>query len=109
MTDIACECARTARYSDHRRNATGSDLTRLRLSALAGRIENHGIEATKVRRAQWRLEQIAPLGMERFEADGARRGTLECDDCRFVLIECKDARLGGKPQCKRSDAGEQVG
>src|SRR6516225_11319285 len=65
VTNIACECAGIARHGDDDRHAAACDLTRLRLSALARRIKYHGIEAIKLRCAQWRLEQITPLGFDR--------------------------------------------
>ena len=55
------------------------------------------------------LEQIAPLGCQRFQAACRSTGALERRDGGFVVVERCHARRLGKPQRERADAGEQVG
>src|SRR5689334_5114702 len=109
VAHVARECAGAARYRDNGGDPTGGDLARLRLGALPGWIEYDGIELIELRCGYWRLEQIAALGMERFEACGACGSALERKNRWFVRIAGKHARMGGEPQCKGADAGKQVG
>src|SRR5947208_2390116 len=77
LPNVACERAGIAGHRDDDRHAASCDLTRLRLGALPGWIENHGVESAELRGGQWHFEQVAPLSSNGFEARGGGRGALE--------------------------------
>ena len=89
---VARERRRIARHRDDDRHAARGELARLRLRALARRIEHDGVEVVELRRTKRILEQIAPLDLDRLEAGGGRGGALERGERRFVVVDRGDAR-----------------
>ena len=83
-------------------------LARLRLGALARRIEHDRVEALQLLRHERAAEQIARLGLDRLEA---RRlgGLAQRRDRARVAVSGEHAGALGEPQRERSDAAEQVG
>src|SRR5258708_38444094 len=54
---VANECRDVARHRDHQRHLRGGKLARLRVGALAWRIEHHGADALQLLWHEWTAEQ----------------------------------------------------
>ena len=106
---VAREGGRIAGDRDHDRHRARRQLARLRLRALARRVEHHGVEAFQFSGDVRPAEQVALRDLHRLEAGGRCRRALERGDGAAVAVGGGDARGLGQPQGERPDAGEQVG
>ena len=106
---IARKCRGIARYRNDHGHAARRQFARLRLCALARRIEDDRVEAFQLGRDQWPAEQVTPLGLDRLEALNRGSGALERGERGFVVVDGGDACPLGEPQREWADAGEQVG
>ena len=70
---IAREGRGIAGHRDHQRHLALCQFARLRVRALARRIEDHGVEAFQFRRGERAAEEIALLHRDGFEARRTRR------------------------------------
>ena len=106
---IAGKGRRVARHRNDLRDAAVREFARLRLGALARRIEDDGVERRQFLRHQGAAEEVEASCLDRLEA--ARRGgrPAQCVERVLVIVDGKDAGTLGKPERKRPDAGEQVG
>ena len=91
------------------RHLRGGELARLRLGALARRIEHDGVECVAARPAERPAEQVARLRLDRLQARCVRGRLPQRRDRGRVVVRRDDACALGKPQRERTDAAEQVG
>ncbi len=106
---VACERRRIAGHRNHDRHGAFDQFARLRLGALARRIEHDGVEALEFRGHEGTAKQVAHLRFHRLQAAGVRRRARQRLDRALLDIRGGDARALGQPQCKGADAGKQVG
>jgi len=106
---VAGERGGIAGHRDNARNLARRQRARLRLCALAWRIEDDGVEALDLRRSERPPEEVARLDVDRLEAGGSRRTALERGERGFVVIDGDDAGALGEAERERADAGKQVG
>jgi len=105
---VADERRRIARDGDHQRDAACGERLRLRLSALARRIEHNAVVASQLTGQERAAEQIAHVRFDRLEPRRDRRGAGERCDRGLRGIGGGDTGALGKPQGKGADAGKQV-
>ena len=105
---IAREGRGIAGHRDHQRHLALCQFARLRVRALARRIENHGVEALQFRRGERAAEEIALLHRDGFETRRMRGLSKRLERGR-VGIDGGDFRFFRKPQRERADAAEEIG